>query len=64
LITSRFRTAITDKALRVPDFGSDHKLLKINYKVKLREKSGNKYNEKREVVNIFLKSKVETRIYY
>jgi len=54
LISNRFRTGITDiRALRGPDIGSDHNLLKINFKVKLRVKTGNKYNEKRKMVNIF-----------
>jgi len=54
LISNRFRSAITDiTALRAPDIGSDHNLLKINFKVKLRVKTGNKYNEKRKMVNIF-----------
>jgi len=54
LISNRFRNAITDtRALRGPDIGSDHNLLKINFKVKLRVKTGNKYNEKRKIVNIF-----------
>ena len=53
LISNRFRSAITDiRALRGPDIGSGHKLLKINFKVKLRVKTGNKY-EKRNMVNIF-----------
>ena len=53
LISNRFRSAITDiRALRGPDIGSDHDLLKINFKVKLRVKTGNKYNEKRKMVNI------------
>jgi len=26
-----------------PDIGSDHNLMKINFKVKLRVKTGNKY---------------------
>jgi len=39
--------------LRGPDIGSDHNLLKINVKMKLRVKIGNKYNEKRKMVNIF-----------
>jgi len=46
LISNRFRSAITD-------IGSDHNLLKINFRVKLRVKTGNKYNEKRKMVNIF-----------
>jgi len=54
LISNRFRSAITDiRALRGPDIGSDHNLLKINFKVKLRIKTGNKYNEKRKMMNIF-----------
>ena len=54
LISNRFRSAITDiRALKGPDIGSDHKLLKINLKVKLRVKTGNKYSEKRKIVNIF-----------
>jgi len=48
------RSAITDiRALRGPDIGSDHNLLKVNGKVKLRVKTGNKYNEKRKMVKIF-----------
>jgi len=43
-ISNKFRSAITDiRALR----GPDQNLLKINFKVKLRVKTGNKYNEKR-----------------
>jgi len=39
LISNRFRSAVTDiRALRGPDIGSDHNLLKINFKVKLRVK--------------------------
>ena len=54
LISDRFRSAITDiTALRGKDIGSDHNLLKINFKVQLRVKTGNKYNEKRKMVNIF-----------
>jgi len=54
LISNRSRSAITDiRALRGPDTGSDHNLLKINFEVKLRVKTGNKYNEKRNMVNIF-----------
>ena len=54
LISNRFRSEVTDiRALRGPDIGSDHNLLKINFKVKLRVKTGNKYNEKRKMVNIF-----------
>jgi len=55
LITNTFRSAIADiRILRGPDIGSDHNLLKINFKVKLRVKIGNKYNEKRKMVNIFI----------
>jgi len=58
LIGNRFRSAITDiRALRGPDIGSDHDLLKINFKVKLRAKTEKKYNEKRKIVNIFQHSK-------
>jgi endonuclease/exonuclease/phosphatase family metal-dependent hydrolase len=47
LISNRFRSAITDiRALRGPDIGSDHNLLKINFKVKLRVNTGNRYNER------------------
>ena len=54
LISNRFRSAITDiRALTGPDIGSDHNLLKINFKVKLRVKTGNKYNGKRKIVKIF-----------
>ena len=55
---NRFRSAITDiRALRGPDTGSDHNLVKINFKVKLRAKTEKKYNEKRKIVNIFQHSK-------
>ena len=54
LISNRFRSAITDiRTLRGPDIGSHHNLLKTNFKVKLRIKTGNKYNEKRKMINIF-----------
>jgi len=54
LISDRLRSAITDiMQLRGPHIESDHNLLKINFKVKLRVKNGNKYNEKRKMVNIF-----------
>jgi hypothetical protein len=54
LISNTFSSAITDiRALRGPDIGSGHKLLKINFKGKLRVKTRNKYNEKRKMVNIF-----------
>jgi hypothetical protein len=53
LISNRFRSAITDiRALTGPVIGSDHNLLKINFKVKLRVKIVNKY-KKRKIVNIF-----------
>jgi endonuclease/exonuclease/phosphatase family metal-dependent hydrolase len=40
LISNRFRSTKTDiRALRGPDIGSDHNLLKINFKVKLRVKN-------------------------
>ena len=48
LISNRFISAITDiRALRGPDFRSDHNLLKIKFKVKLRVKTENKYTEKK-----------------
>ena len=54
LISNRFRSAITDiRAVRGPDIGSDHDLLKINFKMKLRVQIEKKYNEKRKIVNIF-----------
>ena len=57
LISNRFRSAVTDsRALRGPDIGSDHKLLKINFRVKLQVKTEKKY-EKRNIVNIFQNSK-------
>jgi hypothetical protein len=47
LISKRFRSAIRDiRAIRRPDIGSDHNLVKINFKVKLRVKTENKCNEK------------------
>ena len=53
-ISNRFRNAITDiRALKGPDTGSDHNLLKINFKVKSRVKIGNIHNEERKMVNIF-----------
>ena len=53
-MSNRFRSAITDiRALRGPDIRSDHNLMKKNFKVNLRVKTGNKYNEKRKMVNIF-----------
>jgi hypothetical protein len=53
-ISNRFRSAITDiRALRGPDIGSDHNLLKINFKVKLSVKIGNNYNEKSTIVKNF-----------
>jgi hypothetical protein len=63
LISDKFRSAITDiRALRGQDIGSDQNLLKINFKVKLRVKTGNKYNEKKG--EYFSKSKMETTICY
>ena len=54
LISNRFRSAITGiRVLRGPDIGSDHSLLKMHCKVKLRVKIGTKYNEKRKIENIF-----------
>ena len=56
-ISNRFRSAITDiRAPRGPDTGSDHNLLKINFKVKLRVKTEKEYNETRKIVNIFQNS--------
>jgi len=55
LISNRVRSAL--RALRGPDIGSGHNLLKINFKVKLRVKTGNEYNEERKIVNIFLNPK-------
>jgi len=53
LIRTRFRSSKTDsRAQRGPYGGSDHSLLKINFKMKLRAKTENKY-EKRKIVNIF-----------
>ena len=47
LISNRFGSAMTDiRVLRGPHIGSDHNLLKINFKVKLRVKTAKKYNEK------------------
>jgi len=58
LISNRFRSAVTDnKELRGPDIGSNHNLLKINCKMKLRVKTEKKYNWKRKIVNIFQNSK-------
>ena len=60
LISNRFRSAITDiRGPRGPDIGSDHNLLKINFKVKLRVKTGNKNNEKRKIVNTFQNPKLK-----
>jgi len=47
LNSDRFRSAIIEiRALRGPDIGSNHNLLKIIFKVKLRVKTGNKHNDK------------------
>ena len=57
LISNRFRCAVTDiRALRGPDIGRDHTLLKINFKVKLRVKTEEEYNETRKIANIFQNS--------
>jgi len=40
-----------------PDTWSDHNLLKINFKVKLRVQTEKKYNEERKIMNIFQISK-------
>ena len=65
LISNRFRSAITDvRALRESDIGSDHNLLKINFKVNLRVKSANKYMRKEKYLIFFKKFKVGTRICY
>ena len=58
LISHRFRSAMTDiRALRGPEIGLDHNLFKLHFKVKLRVKTKNKYNEKRKTVSIFQNSK-------
>jgi hypothetical protein len=41
------------RSLRGPDIGSDHNLMKIKFKVKLKLKTENKYTEKRKIENIF-----------
>ena len=57
-ISNRFRSAITDiTALRGPDTGSDHNLLKINFRMKVRVKTKKQYYRKRKIVNIFQNSK-------
>jgi len=57
LISNRFRCAVTDiRALRGPDIGIDHNLLKINFKVKWSVKTEKDYNETRKIVNIFQNS--------
>jgi len=49
LNSDRFRSAIIEiRALRGPDIGSNHNLLKIIFKVKLRVKTGNKHNDKKK----------------
>jgi hypothetical protein len=54
LISKRFVSTITDiRVLSGPDIVSDHRLLKINFKVELRIKTVSKYNENRKTVNIF-----------
>jgi hypothetical protein len=58
LISNGFRIAVTDiRALRGPDIGADHNLLKITFPVNVRAKTEKKYNERRKVVNIFQNSK-------
>jgi len=58
LIINRFRISVTDiRVLRGPDIVSDHNLVRINFKVKLRVKTEKKYNEKRKFANIFQNSK-------
>ena len=48
LISNRFRSAIIDiRALRGLDIGLDHILLKINFEMKLRVKTGNKYGKRK-----------------
>jgi hypothetical protein len=60
LISNRFMSATAhSRALRGPHIGSDRNLLKINFKVKLRVKTGNKYNEKRKFVNILQNPKLK-----
>ena len=64
-ISNGFRSAIRDiRALSGPDIGSDHNLLKINFKVKSRVKTEKKYNEKRKIVNIFQNSKWKQELCY
>ena len=47
LNSDRLRSVITDiRALRGPDIGSNHNLLKIIFKVRLRVKTRNKHNDK------------------
>jgi len=58
LISNRFGSTITDiRALRGPGIGSDHNLLKINFKVKIRVQTEKKYSEKRKIMSIFQNSK-------
>jgi len=58
LISDGFRSAITDiRAVRGPDSGSDHNLLKVHCKVKLRVKTGNKYEERKKGECFFLNPK-------
>jgi len=64
LISNRLGSAITDiTALRGPDIGSDHNLLKMNFKGKLSVKTGNKRNEKRKTVNIFFRNRKQQQEY-
>jgi hypothetical protein len=60
LIINRFKGAITDiRAPRGPDSVSDHSLLDIKFKEKLRAVSEKKCNEKRKIVDIFQNLKWE-----
>jgi len=50
-ISNRFRCAVTDiRAIRGPDIGTYHNLLKINFKVKLRVKTEKECNETKKIV--------------
>jgi hypothetical protein len=64
LISNRFRSTTDIRTLSGPDNGSDHDILKINFKVKLRVKKTRNKSNKKENCKYFSKSKVETRICY
>jgi hypothetical protein len=65
LISDRFKGAITYIIpLRGPDTGSNHNLLKINFKMKLRVKTKKKYIITNKSSEYFSEFKMETRIYY